>query len=62
MKRTTLGEFEELVLFTIVALMSGAYSVAVCDELEKHTGRKVRPGVMPYAPGDNSWGGNETSR
>jgi DNA-binding PadR family transcriptional regulator len=46
MKGTNLGEFEELVLLTIAALISEAYSVAVCDELEKHTGRKVKLGVV----------------
>lgn len=46
MKGTNLGEFEELVLLTIAALISEAYSVAVCDELEKHTGRKIKLGVV----------------
>ena len=46
MKGTNLGEFEELVLLTIAALVSEAYSVAVCDELEKHTGRSVKLGVV----------------
>jgi PadR family transcriptional regulator PadR len=46
MKGTNLGEFEELVLLTIAALMNEAYSVAVCDELTKHTGRTVKLGVV----------------
>lgn len=46
MKGTNLGEFEELVLLTIAALTDSAYSVAICDELEKHTGRKIRLGVV----------------
>jgi PadR family transcriptional regulator PadR len=46
MKGTNLGEFEELVLLTIAALMSDAYSVAITDELEKHTGRPVKLGVV----------------
>lgn len=46
MKGTNLGEFEELVLLTIAALVSEAYSVSVCDELAKHTGRKVKLGVV----------------
>jgi PadR family transcriptional regulator, regulatory protein PadR len=46
MKGTNLGEFEELVLLTIAALMSDAYSVAICDELEKHTGRNAKLGVV----------------
>ena len=46
MKGTNLGEFEELVLLTIAALMSEAYSVGICDELSKNTGRNVRLGVV----------------
>jgi PadR family transcriptional regulator, regulatory protein PadR len=46
MKGTNLGEFEELVLLTIAALVNDAYSVAVCDELEKHTGRAAKLGVI----------------
>ncbi len=46
MKGTNLGEFEELVLLTIAALMSDAYSVGICDELTKHAGRNVRLGVI----------------
>lgn len=46
MKGTNLGEFEELVLLTIAALMGDGYSVAICDELERHTGRSVKLGVV----------------
>ena len=46
MKGTNLGEFEELVLLTIAALVNDAYSVAICDELEKHTGRSAKLGVV----------------
>jgi PadR family transcriptional regulator PadR len=46
MKGTNLGEFEELVLLTIAALVNDAYSVGVCDELAKHTGRAVKLGVV----------------
>jgi PadR family transcriptional regulator PadR len=46
MKGTNLGEFEELVLLTIASLVSGAYSVAICDELAKHTGREAKLGVV----------------
>jgi PadR family transcriptional regulator PadR len=46
MKGTNLGEFEELVLLTMAALASEAYSVAICDELEKRTGRSVKLGVV----------------
>lgn len=46
MKGTNLGEFEELVLLTVAALMDNAYSVAICDELSDQCGRKVRLGVV----------------
>jgi DNA-binding PadR family transcriptional regulator len=46
MKGTNLGEFEEMVLLVIAVLVSDAYSVAICDELEKHTGRDARLGVV----------------
>jgi DNA-binding PadR family transcriptional regulator len=46
MKGTNLGEFEELVLLTIAALVNEAYSVAIVDELEKHTGRETKLGVV----------------
>ncbi len=46
MKGTNLGEFEELVLLTIAVLLNEAYSVAICDELEKNTGRSVKLGVV----------------
>ena len=46
MKGTNLGEFEELVLLTVAALVSEAYSVAICDELEKNSNRPVKLGVV----------------
>ena len=46
MKGTNLGEFEELVLLTIAALVNDAYSVGICDELAKHTGREAKLGVV----------------
>lgn len=46
MKGTNLGEFEELVLLTIAALVNDAYSVAVCDELARYCGRSVKLGVV----------------
>lgn len=46
MKGTNLGEFEELVLLTIATLLNDAYSVAICDELAKHTGREAKLGVV----------------
>lgn len=46
MKGTHLGEFEELVLLTIAALVNDAYSVAICDELTKHADRPAKLGVV----------------
>jgi DNA-binding PadR family transcriptional regulator len=46
MKGTNLGEFEELVLLTIAALLNDAYSVGICDELERQTGREIKLGVV----------------
>ncbi len=46
MKGTNIGEFEELVLLTVAALMKEAYSVAICDELSNQTGRSVKLGVV----------------
>jgi PadR family transcriptional regulator, regulatory protein PadR len=46
MKGTNLGEFEELVLLTIAALVNDAYSVAICDELERNTKRSAKLGVV----------------
>ncbi len=46
MKGTHLGEFEELVLLTIASLGEDAYSVAICDELSKVTGRTAKLGVV----------------
>jgi PadR family transcriptional regulator PadR len=46
MKGTNLGEFEELVLLTIAVLVNDAYSVGICDQLKKHTGRTVKLGVV----------------
>ncbi|MFN8348372.1 MAG: PadR family transcriptional regulator [Spirosomataceae bacterium] len=41
MKRTYLGEFEEIVLLTVAVLGQGAYGVAITDELDRQTGRTV---------------------
>ncbi|MFD2573044.1 PadR family transcriptional regulator [Spirosoma soli] len=41
MKRTYLGEFEEIVLLTVAVLGDGAYGVAITDELDRQTGRSV---------------------
>jgi len=41
MRRSYLGEFEELVLLTVAVLGEGAYGVAITDELDRQTGRSV---------------------
>jgi DNA-binding PadR family transcriptional regulator len=41
MRRTYLGEFEEVVLLTVAVLGDGAYGVAITDELDRQTGRSV---------------------
>ncbi|WP_138477513.1 PadR family transcriptional regulator [Dyadobacter bucti] len=41
MKRTFLGEFEEVVLLTVAILGEEAYGVTVTQELEQKTGRSV---------------------
>lgn len=41
MKGTELGELEELVLLTVAALFDEAYGVAIMNEVEKRTGRKI---------------------
>lgn len=46
MKGNNLGEFEEIVLLSIAALLEEAYSVALCDHISAMTGRKVKLGVV----------------
>lgn len=41
MKRSNIGEFEELVLLTVGILYDDAYGLAITDELEKQTKRKA---------------------
>jgi PadR family transcriptional regulator, regulatory protein PadR len=42
MKRTYLGEFEELVLLTVAVLAGKAYGVVITHEIIRQTGRSVR--------------------
>jgi PadR family transcriptional regulator, regulatory protein PadR len=42
MKRTYLGEFEEIVLLTVAVLIHEAYGVAITHEIIEQTGRSVR--------------------
>ena len=46
MRRTYLGEFEELVLLMIAILDGQAYGVTVSQEIEQHTGRAVTFGAV----------------
>lgn len=41
MRRSYLGEFEELVLLTVAVCHNSAYGAAITDELESQTGRAV---------------------
>ncbi|KQS28324.1 PadR family transcriptional regulator [Dyadobacter sp. Leaf189] len=46
MRRTYLGEFEELVLLMIAILDGQAYGLTVSQEIEQHTGRIVTLGAI----------------
>jgi PadR family transcriptional regulator PadR len=46
MRRTYLGEFEEIVLLMTAILEGEAYGVTINQEIEKHTGRKVTFGTV----------------
>ncbi len=46
MKRTHLGEFEEVVLLSVASLNDKAYSVAIVDQLDQQIARKVKLGVV----------------
>ncbi|QHT69982.1 PadR family transcriptional regulator [Rhodocytophaga rosea] len=46
MKRTYLGEFEEMVLLMVAILDGEAYGVTVSQELEQQTGRQVTFGTV----------------
>ena len=41
MRKTFLGEFEEIVLLTVAVLDDDAYGVTITQEIEKKTGRSV---------------------
>jgi DNA-binding PadR family transcriptional regulator len=49
MRRSDLGEFEEVVLLAVAVLTPEAYSVVVADELEKQTGKSVTTGAVHAA-------------
>src|SRR5499426_2912409 len=46
MTRSSLGEFEHLVLLAILRLGDQAYAPAILEELEARTGRPPSPGSM----------------
>ena len=46
MRRTYLGEFEEIVLLMVAILDGEAYGVTVSQEIEVHTGRQVTFGTV----------------
>lgn len=49
MKGTQVGEFEELVLLIIAILGDSAYGVAIRNELESQSGRKISIGAVHAA-------------
>ena len=49
MKKTKLGEFEELVLLTVAALQEGAYGVEIKRELEGRLKTKLSVGSIQSA-------------
>lgn len=49
MRRSDLGEFEEVVLLAVAALSPSAYSVVVAEELERETGNLVSTGAVHAA-------------
>ncbi|MBD2755208.1 PadR family transcriptional regulator [Spirosoma validum] len=49
MRRSDLGEFEEVVLLAVAALSPKAYSVVIAEELEQETGNSVSTGAVHAA-------------
>jgi DNA-binding PadR family transcriptional regulator len=49
MRRSDLGEFEEIVLLAVAALAPTAYSVVIAEELEQETGKTVTTGAVHAA-------------
>ena len=49
MRRSDLGEFEELVLLAVAGLSPEAYSVVIAEELEAQTGKTVTTGAVHAA-------------
>ena len=49
MKGTYLGEFQEIVLLTIIVLDENAYGVTIQDEIERRTKRIISRGALHTA-------------
>ena len=49
MRRSDLGEFEELVLLAVAVFTPEAYSVVIAEELERQTGKTVTTGAVHAA-------------
>ena len=49
MRRSDLGEFEELVLLSVAVHSPDAYSVVIAEELEHQTGKTVTTGAVHAA-------------
>jgi DNA-binding PadR family transcriptional regulator len=49
MRRSDLGEFEEVVLLAVAALSPRAYAALIADELEKETKHSVSTGAVHAA-------------
>jgi len=46
MEKQHIGEFEELVLLSVLKLGEGAYGVSILEALEKATGRSISVGAL----------------
>jgi DNA-binding PadR family transcriptional regulator len=49
MRRSDLGEFEEVVLLAVAVLSPIAYSVMIAEELERETGQTISTGAVHSA-------------
>ncbi len=49
MRRSDLGEFEEIVLLAVAGLYPEAYSVAIAEELEAQTHKSISTGAVHAA-------------
>ena len=49
MRRSDLGEFEEVVLLAVAFLTPQAYSVVIAEELEQQTGKSITTGAVHAA-------------